>query len=44
MDCGTLRSLTRDCTWAMAVKVLSPNHWIAREFPILNPVPEPQDT
>ena len=28
-----LSSLTRDRTRAPAVKVLSPNHWTAREFP-----------
>ena len=26
-------SLTRDCTWASAVKEPSPNHWATREFP-----------
>ena len=33
--CGLrdLSSLTRDWTWATAVKVPSPNHWTAREFP-----------
>ena len=35
--CGLrdLSSLTRDGTWALAVKALSPNHWTAREFPML---------
>ena len=28
-----LSSLTRDRTQALAVKVLSPNHWTTREFP-----------
>ena len=28
-----LSSLTRDGTWALAVKARSPNHWTAREFP-----------
>ena len=28
-----LSSLTRDRTWAMAVKAPSPNHWTTREFP-----------
>ena len=28
-----LSSLTRDQTQALAVKVPSPNHWTAREFP-----------
>ena len=28
-----LSSPTRDWTWALAVKVPSPNHWTAREFP-----------
>ena len=32
---GDLSSLTRDWTQAMAVKVWSPNHWTAREFPQL---------
>ena len=30
-----LSSLTRDWTWATAVKVSNPNHWSAREFPCL---------
>ena len=30
-----LSSLTRDWTWATAVKAPSPNHWTAREFPKL---------
>ena len=30
-----LSSPIRDRTWAMAVKAQSPNHWTAREFPIL---------
>ena len=29
-----LSTLTRDWTWALAVKMLSPNHWTARKFPI----------
>ena len=29
-----LRSPIRDWTWAPAVKVPSPNHWTAREFPV----------
>ena len=28
-----LSSPTRDRTWAPALKVWSPNHWTAREFP-----------
>ena len=31
-DLQDLSSLTRNWTWAIAVKVLSPNHWTAREF------------
>ena len=31
-----LSSLTRDWTWNPAVKVLSSNHWTAREFPWKN--------
>ena len=31
-----LSSLTRHWTWAMAVKASSPNHWSAREFPIIS--------
>ena len=33
--CGRwdLSSLTRNWTWATAVKALSPNHWTARKFP-----------
>lgn len=27
-----LSSLSRDHTWAMAVEVLSANHWATREF------------
>ena len=30
-----LSSLTRDRTWALAVKAQSPNHWTARELPML---------
>ena len=33
-----LSCLTRDQTWALAVKALSPNHWTAREFLKLNKV------
>ena len=29
-----LSFLTRDQNWALAMKTPSPNHWIAREFPI----------
>lgn len=29
---GDLCSPARDCTWALAVEVLSPNHWTARQF------------
>ena len=37
MLCGLqdLSSLTRDWTWALAVKTISPNHWTTREFPKL---------
>ena len=36
MACGILGDpLTRDWTWATAVKVSSPNHWTGREFPCL---------
>ena len=30
-----LSSLTGDRTWALAVKAQSPNHWTARELPML---------
>ena len=38
--CGLqdLNSLTRDWTWAVAVKALSPNHWTTRELPQFSPV------
>ena len=31
---GDLCSPARDCTWALAVEVLSPNHWTPMEFPV----------
>ena len=34
LACG-ISSLIRDWTWTIAVKVLSPNHWTAREFPVI---------
>ena len=30
---GGLSSLTRDWTWPLAMKALSPHHWTSREFP-----------
>ena len=34
-DLWDLSFPTRDQTWALAVKAQSPNHWTARELPML---------